>query len=57
MAATRFAADTLNESYFGWDQTRHPSAGHHNLVRAKGQWALHKATVATRDQRAALLGL
>lgn len=55
--AARFAADALVESYFGWDQTRFANAGQHNLVRAKGQWALHQATLATRDQRAAILGL
>ena len=55
--ACRFAADALNETYFGWDQTRFASAGEHNLVRAQGQWALHRATVATRDQRAAILAL
>jgi Ser/Thr protein kinase RdoA (MazF antagonist) len=55
--AARFAADALHESYFGWDQTRFSSAGDHNLVRAEGQWALHRATVGTREQRAAMLGL
>lgn len=53
--AARFAADALNERYFGWDASRFPAAGEHNLRRAQGQWALHEACLATRDARAALL--
>ena len=55
--AVRFAADALDESYFGWDAGRFASRGDHNLVRARGQWSLHEAVVATRPQRAQLLGL
>jgi Ser/Thr protein kinase RdoA (MazF antagonist) len=55
--AARFAADALVESYFGWDPCRFASAGDHNLARAEGQWALHLATVATRAERARLLGV
>jgi Ser/Thr protein kinase RdoA (MazF antagonist) len=55
--ASRFAADALNESYFGWNPNRYPSRGDHNLVRARGQLALHDAFVATRQERAAILGL
>jgi Ser/Thr protein kinase RdoA (MazF antagonist) len=55
--AVRFAADALEESYFGWDAAHFPSRGDHNLVRARGQWSLHEAVVATRPQRAQLLGL
>ncbi len=51
----RFAADALRECYFGWDRARFPAAGEHNLLRARGQWSLHKATLATRDARADLL--
>jgi Ser/Thr protein kinase RdoA (MazF antagonist) len=51
----RFAADALNERYFGWDPQRFPAAGEHHLHRAKGQWALHQATLATRELRAGLL--
>ena len=54
--AARFAADALRENYFGWDPTRFPSRGAHNLVRARGQWALHEAFVGTHAQRARLLG-
>jgi Ser/Thr protein kinase RdoA (MazF antagonist) len=38
--AARFAADALNESYFGWDPERFESASAHNLVRAAGQFSL-----------------
>ncbi|MDC0721595.1 phosphotransferase enzyme family protein [Nannocystis bainbridge] len=51
----RFAADALNERYFGWDPQRFPAAGEHHLHRAKGQWALHQATLASRELRAELL--
>ena len=36
--AARFAADALNEGYFGWDAARFPSRGAHNLARAHNQW-------------------
>jgi Ser/Thr protein kinase RdoA (MazF antagonist) len=55
--ASRFAADALNESYFGWDRIRYPGRGEHNLVRARGQLALHQAFCATRADRADLLGV
>jgi Ser/Thr protein kinase RdoA (MazF antagonist) len=55
--ASRFAADALFESYFGWNAQRYASRGEHNLVRAQGQFALHEAFVATRRERAAILGL
>ena len=41
--AARFAADALNESYFGWDATRFGSRSEHNLVRAIGQLELARA--------------
>jgi len=53
----RFAADALVEEYFGWDPARFPARGEHNLHRARGQWSLHQAFVATRAARAALLGV
>jgi Ser/Thr protein kinase RdoA (MazF antagonist) len=53
--AARFAADALVESYFGWDPRRFASRGDHNLVRARGQWSLHAALVATRGARADML--
>jgi len=55
--AARFAGDALFESYFGWDPARFAGRGEHNLVRARGQWSLHQALLATRAQRAAMLGL
>jgi Ser/Thr protein kinase RdoA (MazF antagonist) len=55
--AARFAADALYESYFGWDAARFPGRGEHNLLRARGQWSLHRALLATRDRRAGALGL
>lgn len=55
--ASRFAADALYESYFGWNKQRYPSRGDHNLVRSRGQLALHEAFVATRAQRAGIVGL
>jgi Ser/Thr protein kinase RdoA (MazF antagonist) len=55
--ASRFAADALFESYFGWDAHRFPGRGEHNLVRARGQLALHEAFVATRRERTMILGL
>ena len=53
--AARFAADALAESYFGWNASRFPGRGEHNLVRARGQWSLHQELVATRAARAEML--
>lgn len=47
--SARFLGDALRERYFGWDATRYPSRGAHNLVRAKGQWALHRSVEAQRE--------
>ena len=55
LLTARFAADALRERYFGWNRERFPAAGEHNLLRAQGQWALHKAALATRAARAELL--
>lgn len=55
--AARFVADALFESYFGWDARRFAGRGEHNLVRGRGQLALHEAFVASRAERAAILGL
>jgi len=38
--AARFAADALNESYFGWNQAKFGSRGEHNLLRARAQLLL-----------------
>jgi Ser/Thr protein kinase RdoA (MazF antagonist) len=53
--AARFAADALLESYFGWAADRYAGRGEHNLARARGQWALHRAVCATRRERARIL--
>lgn len=50
--AARFAADALLESYFGWDPRRFKSRGEHNLVRARGQWAMHERARDARGERA-----
>jgi Ser/Thr protein kinase RdoA (MazF antagonist) len=55
--AARFTADALTESYFGWSSDRFASRGEHNLARARGQWSLHRAIVATRSARSELLGV
>lgn len=47
--ATRFAADALRESYFGWDKARFASRGHHNLRRAQGQLGLAKSLSTQLD--------
>ena len=54
--AARFAADALNERYFGWDPSRYPGRGEHNLLRGRSQLSLHRAVLATRPARARLLG-
>lgn len=49
--AARFAADALNERYFGWSDEVAPTRGEHNLLRARGQLALG---LSARSQQAAL---
>ena len=51
--AARFAADALNESYFGWDPA-FGTRGEHNLLRARGQANLARSV---RNQRAELDGM
>jgi Ser/Thr protein kinase RdoA (MazF antagonist) len=41
--ATRFAADALNERYFGFDAGRFPASGEHQLHRARVQAALARS--------------
>lgn len=48
--AARFAADVVNQSYFGWDPTRFKDRAEHNFVRARGQLSLARSL---SDQRAA----
>ena len=53
--ASRFAADALNEVYFGWDPALAPGRGEHNLLRAENQLALARDARARRgDLEAAL---
>ncbi len=53
--ASRFLADALAESYFGWNADKYASRGEHNLVRARGQWSLHQAALEGRHARETLL--
>jgi Ser/Thr protein kinase RdoA (MazF antagonist) len=53
--SSRFAADALAESYFGWNRARFAGRGEHNLVRARGQLSMHRALVATRAERAGMI--
>lgn len=46
--AARFAADALNESYFGWAPTRYVTRGEHNLARATNQLAVTHDLLAQR---------
>lgn len=55
--ASRFAADALRESYFGWDPQRFESRGRHNRVRAAGQLDLYRQLRASRPVRTRILGL
>jgi Ser/Thr protein kinase RdoA (MazF antagonist) len=52
--ASRFAADAILDSYFGWDATRYPTRRAHNLARARGQFSL---AGAVKRQSAALLSI
>jgi Ser/Thr protein kinase RdoA (MazF antagonist) len=53
--ASRFAADVINDSYWGWDSTRFASRREHNLLRARGQLALSEAVRAQRPALQAAL--
>ena len=46
--AARFAADALNESYFGWNPDVAQTRGEHNLIRARGQLSLAQSVIAQR---------
>lgn len=48
--AARFCADSLNESYFGWNPELFPTRGDHNLARARGQFNVHRSLVAQRGE-------
>jgi Ser/Thr protein kinase RdoA (MazF antagonist) len=53
--ASRFAADALNEGYFGWDPERFESHGVHNWVRARGQLALAEQARASHTEQLRVL--
>ena len=53
--ASRFCADALNESYFGWNPERFTSRTEHNQVRAAGQLTVAESLVAQREHLAAIL--
>lgn len=46
--ASRFCADALEESYFGWNAERYPTRGEHNRIRALSQLALANSVGAER---------
>ena len=46
--ASRFCADALTESYYGWDAARFGSRGEHNWIRARAQLALAESVRAQR---------
>ncbi|MCY4165944.1 MAG: phosphotransferase [Gammaproteobacteria bacterium] len=51
--ASRFAADILNNRYFGWNPKRFASRAEHNLVRARGQLRLAESLLKQRPILAA----
>lgn len=53
--AARFAADVVNQSYFGWDATRFRSRAEHNLIRARGQLSLARSLSQQRPQAEAVV--
>lgn len=44
--AARFAADALNERYFGWNPKLAPARGEHNLLRARNQLQLGRQVLS-----------
>ena len=46
--ASRFAADAIQDSYWGWDPQRFGSRREHNLLRAKGQLSLSESLEPNR---------
>jgi Ser/Thr protein kinase RdoA (MazF antagonist) len=53
--AARFAADALNESYFGWDSTRFRTRGEHNELRSRGQLVLARSLASIRADAQAIV--
>lgn len=54
--AARFCADALRESYFGWNAEKYPDRSTHNLVRATGQFNLHRSVRAQEAEIRTVLG-
>lgn len=52
--SARFAADALEERYFGWAPARWPARGEHNLARARNQLAAARDLLAQRTTLEAL---
>lgn len=46
--SSRFLADALQENYFGWNESKFKTRGAHNLLRARGQWALARSVDRNR---------
>lgn len=55
--STRFAADALNESYFGWDPSRFASRGAHNLARAQVQLQLAESYLEQQEDVDDIIGV
>ena len=53
--SARFAADALNETYFGWRPAEFATRGDHNLLRARGQLSLARSVAQQRRELEALL--
>lgn len=53
--AARFAADALNESYFGWNAKRFATRGDHNLLRAERQVELAASLAAQAGEAEAIV--
>lgn len=53
--SARFLTDSLNEEYFGWDPTRYPSRGAHNLVRGLAMWELYQDVQRQRHAAEAIV--
>lgn len=53
--AARFAADALQESYFGWSPKVAPTRGEHNLIRARGQLSLARSVRSQLGEMEAVL--
>jgi Ser/Thr protein kinase RdoA (MazF antagonist) len=48
--SARFAADAINEAYFGWNPAVAPGRGEHSLLRAKGQFCLAQSVRSQRSK-------